>query len=210
MGIKDRKEREKEIRRRQIQDAAKEMFMLRGFGSTTMEDIAEKAELSPATIYLYFKNKEELYASLNLVTLQYLYEQIETICENKRLSVESKILKFKDAMYKTFQYDPLILRNIFHIQIEDTLPSLSTEMPEQLKELPHKAMRMIADVYNEGVHQKKFRRGHGMAHADILWAMFSGLVIWEEAKRKINPKKDFLKPTLEKAFEIFWRGIRNV
>lgn len=210
MGIVERKKREKIVRMQQIQNAAKELFMLKGFNSTTVEEIAEKAELSPATIYLYFKNKEELYASLNLIALQYLCNRIEEIYKNKRLSVESRILKFKDAMYDTFRHDPLILRNIFHIQIEDTLSSLSTEMPEQLKELPHKAMRMIADVYNEGVHQKKFRRGHGMAHADIMWAMFSGLVIWEEAKRKINPKKDFLKPTLEKAFEIFWRGIRNV
>ena len=209
MGIGERKQREKNVRMQQIQNAAKELFMLKGFHSTTIEEIAEKAELSPATIYLYFKNKEELYASLNLITLEYLCNRIEEIYKDKRLSVEGRILKFKDAMYDTYRHDPLILRNIFHIQIEDTLSSLSTEMPERLKELPRKTLRMMADVFSEGVQQKKFRRGHGMAHADIMWAMFSGLVIWEEAKRKINPKKDFLKPTLEKAFEIFWRGIKK-
>lgn len=39
------------MRRQQIQEAAKEIFLLKGFNSTTMEDIAKKAELSPAFIY---------------------------------------------------------------------------------------------------------------------------------------------------------------
>ena len=33
--------------------------MLKGFNSTTMDDIAQEAELSPATIYQYFRNKEK-------------------------------------------------------------------------------------------------------------------------------------------------------
>jgi len=207
MGIKERKRREREIRRQQIQKAAKELFILKGFNSTTIEDIAKKAELSPATIYLYFKNKEELYASLNLITLQYLHDQIEKIYKNAQLPVEKKMLKFKDAMYNTFQYDPLILRNLLHIQIEDTLSLLSKEMPKQLNNLSQKTMRMVADIYEEGVRQGKFREGLGIVHADIMWAMVTGVVIYEEAKRKINPKKDFLKPTLDRAFDIFYRGI---
>jgi hypothetical protein len=70
-------------------------------------------------------------------------------------------------------------------------------------------MTMIADTYKEGVRQGKFDDGHERAHADILWATFTGIVLWEEAKRKINPKKNFLKPTLDRAFEIFCRGIKK-
>jgi hypothetical protein len=39
--------------------------------------------------------------------------------------------------------------------------------------------------------------------------MFSGLVLWEESKRIINPKKDFLKSTLSLAFDVFARGIKK-
>ncbi len=46
-----------------------------------------------------------------------------------------------------------------------------------------------------------------MAHADIIWAVFSGLVVWEGAKKQLNPKKDFLKSTLDRAFEVFVKGI---
>ena len=97
MGILERKHREKSLRQQPIQEAAKELFLLKGFNSTTIEDIPKKAELSPATIYLYFKNKEELYVSLNLITLQYFFNKIKKIHDNSKLSVEEKILNFKEA-----------------------------------------------------------------------------------------------------------------
>ena len=61
MGIQERKERERERRRQQIIVAAKKVFSEKGFNKATMDDIAGEAELSPGTLYLYFKNKEELY-----------------------------------------------------------------------------------------------------------------------------------------------------
>ena len=57
MGIAERREREKRMRRRQIVDAAKKIFSIKGFSGATMENIAQEAELSPATLYLYFTNK---------------------------------------------------------------------------------------------------------------------------------------------------------
>jgi hypothetical protein len=50
--------------------------------------------------------------------------------------------------------------------------------------------------------------GHdSKALAQILWALFSGLVLWEESKRSLDARKNFLKPTLEMAFEVFGRGL---
>lgn len=209
MGIQERKEREKQLRWQLIQNAAKELFIVKGFNSTTMEDIAQKAELSVATIYQYFKNKEELYSSLNLFALQYLFDEIEKIYKNNKLSVEKKVIGFKEAMYKTYKREPLILRNILHAQLEDTLTKINSELIDKLNNLSQRIMNMVSDVYEEGVLQKKFRNGHGMAHADILWAIFTGLVMWEESKKKQNPKKDFLKPTLDRAFDVFCWGIKR-
>jgi len=38
--------------------------------------------------------------------------------------------------------------------------------------------------------------------------LFSGVVLWLTSKRLINEEKDYLKQTLELAFEVFGRGIR--
>ncbi len=207
MGIKDRKRREREKRREQILESARVLFLRRGFHATTMEDIANKAELSPGTLYLYFENKGELYFSLNLIALEYLLSEVKQVYSNKELPVEEKILKVKEGMYKMYKHDPLVLHNIMHAQLEDTLLSISPELVGKINHLAREIMNTIADIYEEGVRQGKFREGHKMAHADIMWALFTGIVLWEQSKKNIEPRKDFLKSTLDLAFDTYLKGI---
>jgi len=60
MGIEERKLREKEERRALILGKAKELILERGVDSLTMQDIAASCELSKATLYLYFQNKDAI------------------------------------------------------------------------------------------------------------------------------------------------------
>lgn len=64
MGIPQRKEREKADMRRLILDAAHELFRQNGFEGLNIRSIAEAIEYSPATIYLYYKDKNEIYFAL--------------------------------------------------------------------------------------------------------------------------------------------------
>jgi len=66
MGIIERKAREKERRKNDIIDAAERVFFSKGLANATMDDVAEEAELSKGTLYLYFKSKEDLYLAINL------------------------------------------------------------------------------------------------------------------------------------------------
>ena len=61
MGTTERKEREKERRRSEILNAAEGIFSTKNLTLTTMDEIAEKAELGKSTIYLYYKSKEDVY-----------------------------------------------------------------------------------------------------------------------------------------------------
>jgi len=211
MGIKERKEQERKARRQRIQKAAKELFTAKGFKATTMEEIAEKAELSAGTIYQYFKNKEDLYFSFNLEPLKLLHNKAIGIRGNNGLSIEEKIMEFKEGFYETFQRDPLLLRNLLHLQLEGSLlqQSASEELVTELNYLFKEITTIIADVYLEGVRKGIFREGHGMAHADMIWGIFTGIMVVEEAKRGIDPRKDFFRPTLDRAFDIFMRGIKK-
>lgn len=60
MGISDRKERDKQEMRKNIIDAAMHMFTHEGYESASIRKIADKIEYSPGTIYLYYKDKDEL------------------------------------------------------------------------------------------------------------------------------------------------------
>lgn len=49
-----------------IQEAATKIFLQKGYKETKINDIAKLSEISPGTIYLYFKSKKHLFDSLNI------------------------------------------------------------------------------------------------------------------------------------------------
>ena len=209
MGIEERKEREKKMRRRQIMDAAKKVFASKGYGEATIENIAEEAEFSPATLYLYFKSKDELLASLNLKLLQTLIDKMEHVRDKERLSPEKKITALEKALYEVYLTDPLNVVNIFRFQSKERLRKLSPELLSKIRDYTQRYMNAIAEIFKDGVQEGIFLDRHPVAFADIVWSLFAGLVLLEDTKKGLDPCKNFLRPTLELALEIISRGIRK-
>ena len=65
MTIATRKQREKEEMRQLILEAAKKIFLEKGYEQASIRNIAEVIEYSPGTIYLYFKEKDEIFHELH-------------------------------------------------------------------------------------------------------------------------------------------------
>lgn len=66
MGTKSRRKKERKIRKNEIIDAAEELFFSQGFAETTMSEVADKAEFSKRTLYVYFDSKRQLYLAIML------------------------------------------------------------------------------------------------------------------------------------------------
>ena len=207
MGIYERKQREKEQRRQEILTAARRVFSSKGFNATTMEEIASRAELSPGTLYLYFKNKEELHTSLSINILAFISSQLNQVV-NEKISVDEKIERFRDIFINIYEQDPQILINLFHLQSGETLHNLSDEVMQQLKKNSTEAHGAIIAVVKEGIESGLFIEEHPVALADVIWATYSGVVLWVDSKRLLNDQKDFVKSTLTTAFRIMLQGFK--
>jgi AcrR family transcriptional regulator len=75
MGLKERKQRDKEEMKRLILKCARELFLDEGFDKVTIRRIADKMEYSPTTIYLYFSDKDEILFALHKEGFELLYKQ---------------------------------------------------------------------------------------------------------------------------------------
>lgn len=64
MGTKERQDREREAVRHAILQAARELFVAEGYRNVSMRKIAERIEYSPAAIYGYFENKDDIFFAL--------------------------------------------------------------------------------------------------------------------------------------------------
>ncbi len=207
MGISERRAREKNERRQMIIDAAKKHFSSKGFNGTTMEEIAQDIELSPSTLYLYFSSKEELHAALSLKLLENLLAQLNRIKESKEKNPMRLLISVKEMLLDIYARDPLMLMNVFHFQTSEVYKNISSELIEEIKEFAGHALQTIADIFEDGIQQQLFREENPVALADIIWSLFSGMVIWEESKRALDARKVYLKETLDLAFDLFIRGI---
>jgi len=207
MGIKERKQREKERRRKQIMAAAKRVFHKKGYGRATMESIAKEAELSAGTLYLYFKNKSELWATLSVRVLQYLIIKLDHLHKRKELDHRGKISQLKAVLLDVYEFDPMIFKNLFILQASEILKELSPGLIDEIKRLGQQSLKKIASIFQSGINKGICLDRHPMAIADIVWSMFSGVVLWEASKLSSDQDADHLKPTLETAFEIFEKGL---
>lgn len=60
-GLREKKKKESEHK---ILKTSKEIFLSKGYTETTMEEIAQKAEIGVGTLYNYFKSKAEIFIAI--------------------------------------------------------------------------------------------------------------------------------------------------
>lgn len=124
MGISERRKREKEQRKTEILDAAERLFFSRSYEDVTMDNIAQEVELNKATIYLYFKNKEALFATIVLRGVQILRDKYQE-CMERQVTGIIKVALMGQAYYQFSQENADYLRLIHFYGSE----RFSTENP---------------------------------------------------------------------------------
>lgn len=111
MGITERKQREKEQRKKEILDAAERLFFSRGYEDVSMDQIAREVELNKATLYLYCKNKESLFAEIVLRGIAILQKKFLE-CREQQVPGIVKVTMMGQAYYRFSQEHPDYLRLI--------------------------------------------------------------------------------------------------
>ncbi|MFH0727529.1 MAG: TetR/AcrR family transcriptional regulator [Pseudomonadota bacterium] len=207
MGVKERKERERERRRQQIIVAAKRVFSEKGFNKARMEDIAFEAELAPATLYIYFRSKEELFVSFSLTLLQYLSAKLKHIVNETGVSTESKLVKLRTAIYELYLLDPWGMGSLLQVQSGEMLNSLSPDFLDRFREMFQYSNQFLKSIFREGIEQGILVDRPPASMANVFWFTLSGVLLLEKNKSFFRGGDDSFKETLDFAFDIMLRGM---
>jgi len=68
----------------------------------------------------------------------------------------------------------------------------------------------MAKIFEKGINNGDFVDKKPLLFSNIVWALFSGIVLWDESKKIFNEESNSLKETLEIAFDIFSQGIKKI
>jgi AcrR family transcriptional regulator len=79
-----RREKKREATRQEILTAASKFFQERGFDETSVDDIAEAADVAKGTFYYHFKSKDDVLIGLSMIYLNKLSASIDQLLETDR------------------------------------------------------------------------------------------------------------------------------
>ena len=171
MGVKERRAREKELLRRQILSAARQLFVNEGYENVSMRKIADRIEYSPTTIYLYFKDKADLLDSVCQETLLSLLNTLEELKKDKSDPVET--LKKSGRTYVEFGLKyPQDYKLTFVIR-----PQFQKGLGLQEGSIGEKVFDYLRAVVSECIQQKMFRQVDVETTGQVMWSAVHGITL---------------------------------
>lgn len=140
-------------KRLKIIDAAKTVFSRQGFYNSTVADVAHEADVADGTIYLYFKNKDDLLISIFEQCMDMFIESAVKEMEDAR-DARQKLEKFIALHLKLVQKNQDLAQVI---QIE--LRQSSKFMKEYANEKFFQYLEIVQGILEEGQKSGVFRKG---------------------------------------------------
>lgn len=171
MSVKQRRQREKENLRQLILDTAREMFAEEGYASVSMRKIADEIEYSPTTIYLYFKDKNDLLRQICEETFAKLGKKLESIGKKHGKTLES--LRRGLRAYVEFGLEhPKHYEVTFMLPLTENLGAAEYQFADSLGKKAFDYLRNgVADCMAAG----ELEKGNVDAVSQTLWAGIHGV-----------------------------------
>jgi AcrR family transcriptional regulator len=170
MTIAERRSREREQLRTRILEAARDLLSAQGLHALSMRSIAERIEYSPATLYLYFKDKDEL-----------VREVVKTGFERMREVVSRELRALPETANAAQQYGAMgrayarfALENPAYFRVMFELPGTAeVECPTELG--GKDGFRDVVETVQRGVEQGLIGTDDACRTAVIGWGLVHGL-----------------------------------
>lgn len=189
----------KEERRTRILEGAIEVIARYGLQKTTLEDIAQRAGIKPASVYYYFSSKEDLLAAVVRHQAEEIHERIRTSID-RAASAEAKLIAF---LFARFSYLDLLVK----LRAAEASPVLDAyPMIEQVvQEYRDKACDLLVAVLELGAQRGEFDiddpRRLAVGMIAVMRAMDTMLVT--------NPLDTGTEEGLKAMLPVFLTGLRK-
>ncbi|MDR2943006.1 MAG: TetR/AcrR family transcriptional regulator [Treponema sp.] len=165
---------EHDKRRKKILDSALTVFMNEGFENATFQKIADHCGIARTILYLYFKNKREIF----LYSLKQLLLEIEEILKSIRsdssMKSEEKLTKTLLTIFKLLEQNKrliaVLLDYLLHISKEGANPE------DRVRRRTIKLRHILSSMYIEGVKNGELKKIKIKAADDYLYSFIESAV----------------------------------
>jgi AcrR family transcriptional regulator len=167
MTIATRKHREREVMRHLILNAARTLFLEKGYHETSIRNIAEMIEYSPGTIYLYFKEKDDIFHALHEEGFRKLTAMMLPL---QHVSDPFERLKALGGVYMQFAVEN---KDFYDLMFIMQAPMNMEE--ENAWEEGDKALEFLKTVIRDCQSQGRFQRKDVEYLSFTIWSSMHGM-----------------------------------
>ncbi len=188
MAVAERRERERIARREAILDAAQQLTAEVGYQALRMDAVAEAAELSKGTIYLYFANKEALCAGV----ASRLIDELLPVLEARLAKTASGL----DAVRQVLQtYFDFTREHPHHFRFAVSWLSSGERMDDSTESFQRYRER-VGRVLQHAVVAIERGKADGSVRADVdplpqalqLWSSMLGVILINLNKESVSQR----------------------
>ena len=193
MGIADRRESDKQKMRDRILETAMKLFLKEGFERVTLRSIAQAIEYSPATIYLYFKDKNEILFAL------------QTIGFEKLIKEQAAVLSVKDPWKRLRKhgkvYTAFALKNPEYYDLMFIMRGPAKKMKEKNWEAGRRSYGLLRENVKECMDTGYLRKANLDVATFAFWSLTHGVASLIIRERGIMYPPERLHDILEGALD---------
>jgi TetR/AcrR family fatty acid metabolism transcriptional regulator len=139
------------LRRNQIINAAIKVFAEKGFYNAKVADVARAAGVADGTIYLYFKNKDDLLISLFETKMEQILERFRSTLQTI-LTAREKLRRFIRLHFMLLEEDQN-LAEVFQVELRQSSKFLKDYHNQKFIDF----LNLIGQIINEGQRNGEFR-----------------------------------------------------
>lgn len=205
-----RKKQPQSVHRKNISEIAEKLFIEKGIENTSMNDIARESGYSKASLYVYFKDKEELIAVLVLESMEKLYEYLGKAV-NTQGDFYQRYLEICEALFQYHSeyplYSQMALMNI-NIDFEGT-----EFLPEEREtfQVGEKINELFWNFFQEGIELGVIKQDINITQTTFtMWGMLTGVIQLSFNKKEYITQRIHMqqKEFLEKSFGFLYKAIK--
>ena len=176
-------QRRAEDRPREICSAALEVFSEKGFAAAKLDEIARRAGVSKGTLYLYFKDKEDIFRA---VVRETIAPNIDTV----RGLVEGSDLPFADVIRMLLPRFAIIASRVRVGAVAKMVIGESRNFPELAKvwhdEVVSRALGLVGGLIERAQAKGEIRPGDPRLHAFTLMGPMVMGILWRETLQPVG------------------------
>lgn len=180
MGVTERRQRERAARREEILDAARDVLLSQGLRGTTTKEIAERCELSEATLFFYFRNKDEILLSLIFESISFWAQGLDALAA-KSMPPEELLKAIWQLHEEIYREHPDYFVISAYLAQPHVLENVSPEVKDEIARRSGENFRRLRELLG-----RVDAATPGAVLANLLWSLFLGLTIAEASRANLG------------------------